>query len=135
MADISITAANVVPDSGYQYVSGVAGETLTAGQLCYLKSSDNKYWKADANLSAEGATVKGINLAGAAAGQPVRLMTAGTLTIGGTVVAGGVYVASATAGGLAPVADLASGWYTTIVCVAISATKVRLCIIVSGVTN
>lgn len=32
-ADITITAANVVPDDGYQYQDVVAGESITAGQV------------------------------------------------------------------------------------------------------
>lgn len=53
-------------------------------------------------------------------------MTAGTLTIGGTVVVGTVYVVSATAGGIAPSADLATGWYTTILGVATTAAKLSM---------
>ncbi len=133
MSDLSITAVNVVPDVGYQYSDGVAGETVTAGQSGYFKTSDSLMYKADANGTGDARVVRGIFLNGAAAGQPVKLITGGTLTIGATVASGAVYVSSATAGGIAPVADLATGWYTSIVCIGISTTKVRMTIVNSGV--
>ena len=134
MADITVTAANVVPDSGYQYVDGTAGETITAGQALYLKSSDSKYYKADCNdATAENRTLAGIALHGGSAGQPLRVMTAGTVTIGATVAVGTIYVLSATAGGIAPSTDLVSGWYTTIIGIATTTGKIKLSILNSSV--
>lgn len=77
---------------------------------------------ADANSSSLTATVIGIALTGASTGQPVVYQTSGRLTIGGTITSGGVYVASATAGGVAPVADLASGWRTSTIGIGVSTT-------------
>ena len=37
MTDLAITAANVVKGSGATYDTGVAGATITAGQLVYKR--------------------------------------------------------------------------------------------------
>lgn len=108
MADVSITAANVLAGSNTTS-DVVAGETVTAGQVVYQKlSTDSRYYKAQADGTAEEATVAGFALNGAAAGQPLRIQTAGPITIGGTVAVGTPYVVSATAGAICPFADLVS---------------------------
>jgi hypothetical protein len=50
MADISITAASVAASSAASKVTGVAGATITAGQVVYLDTTTNTYKLADANL-------------------------------------------------------------------------------------
>lgn len=112
MADVSITAANVVHDINAAYGSGVAGVTITAGQVVYLDAGTNTIKLADANASSATADAVGIALHGALSGQPIKYQTGGDITVGGTVTVGGAYVVSATPGGIAPVADLTSGWYT-----------------------
>ena len=47
MAAISITAANVVKGTGAQIETGIAAETITAGELVYKKASDSKFYLAD----------------------------------------------------------------------------------------
>lgn len=115
MADLTITAANVVKGSGAIVdTSRVAGETITAGQAVYLKSSDSKWYKAQSDGTSAEAEASGVALNGASAGQPVAVQTAGTITIGATVAVGAVYVVSNTAGGIAPLADLSSTNYLTV---------------------
>ena len=126
MADLTITAASVVPSDGYVATTGVAGETITRGQTLYLKAADTRYWKADANASSATAAVAGISLSDAAAGQACLVMTGGSITIGATITAGLIYVNSATAGGIAPSADLVTGWRTSILGVATSTTVLAL---------
>ena len=109
MADITITAANVVKTSA-DTITGTAGETITAGMAVYLKASDGRYWKAQADGTAAEATVVGVALHAALAGQPLTIATSGTINIGATTAKVFYYV-SATAGGIAPVADLTSGQY------------------------
>jgi hypothetical protein len=109
MADITITAANVVPASGATIPVGTAGETITAGKALYLKASDSRLWLAQCDGTAAEAAVVGIALSGASAGQPLPYVTAGTMNIGGTTSKADVYCLSATAGGIAPQADLTSG--------------------------
>ena len=38
--------------------SGTAGETLVFGNICYLKASDSKWWKAKADVAATSGPVK-----------------------------------------------------------------------------
>lgn len=109
MADLTLTAANVLRTAA-DTTTGIAGETITAGQAVYLKSSDSRYWKAQCDGTAAEADVKGIALHAALAGQPLTIATAGTMNIGGTTAKVAYYL-SATAGGVAPVADLVSGNY------------------------
>lgn len=131
MADLTITAASVSLSSGTS-VEGTAGETITAGQSVYRDASDsNKIKKADANASSATATVYGIALNGASNTQPIKVATSGTIIIGATTVKGELYVCSATAGGIAPEADLASGHYVSFLGIATDTTgTIKL-----GITN
>lgn len=134
MADVSVTAANVAVVSGSTLFSdGFLGATVTAGQTVYLDSVTGTYKLGDANASSATAAVVGIALNGGVSGQPVKVATAGTLTAGFTVTPGAVYVQSATAGGIAPVADLASGHYPVIVGIGTSATVIKLSFFAGGV--
>lgn len=114
MTDLSITAANVKASTGATRSSAPAGETITAGQSLYV-GSDSKVYKSDANGTALTAAIVGIALNGAALDQPVFYQTGGAITIGATVVVGGIYVASGTAGGIAPFADLGTNDYVSII--------------------
>lgn len=134
MADVSITATSVVTVSG-DCDFGVAGASITAGQWVYLDSATTTLKLADCDLSAAGATAVGVALNGGATGQPIRYQKNGTITIGGTLVAGKVYVLSATAGGLAPVADLTTNWRTTLLGVATTTAILQINILVTGVAN
>jgi hypothetical protein len=128
MADIVLTAANIIPGTGAIFATGIAGATITQGQPVYLDTSTGTIKLADANLSQAAATVAGIAINSALANQQVSYQTAGTLAFGAILTAGKVYVNSATGGAIAPVADLASGWYTTILGVASSTSNLVLSI-------
>lgn len=136
MADLTITAASVVPGSNAvinrQYM---AGASVTAGQPVYLDAATNTWKLADANGSAATAEALGVALHAASSGQPLAVQTAGDITIGATVAVGTIYVLSATAGGIAPSADGATGWYTTILGVATTAAIIRLAPNISGVAK
>lgn len=134
MADVSVTAANVAPLSDTQYGEGIAGATITAGQSVYVDASDsNKVKLADANASSAAADTRGLAMHGALAGQPIKYASGGTVQPGFTVTVGSVYVQSATAGGIAPVADLASGHYTKIIGVGQTASILKLILQGAGV--
>src|SRR3990167_8170892 len=61
-------------------VPGVAGETLTAGNLIYLKAADGRWWLCDADTAA---TVENVNLGLAqGAGTAGNAITSGVLTQG-----------------------------------------------------
>ena len=124
MADLVITAANVVSGSGAAVVHGTAGATITAGQVVYLDSttSPGTYKLADCDsATAAVRSPAGIALNAAASGQPVSVHQSGPITIGATVTGGVAYYLSGNAGGICPVTDVASGDYVTIVGLATSA--------------
>lgn len=111
MADLSITAANVVPGSNANTVQGTAGETITAGQPVYKSSTTNKWMKADNNAAsaeARGSDTSnfGIALTGSSLNQPIVVQKSGDITIGATLTAGTAYYLSDTAGGIVPLADI-----------------------------
>lgn len=113
-----MTATSVVKGSGAIVDNTrVAGETVTAGQAVYIKSTDNKWWLAQNDGTAEESGTGGVGVAlnGGAANQTIAVQTAGQVTIGATVVATTVYIVSSTFGGIAPVADIASTQRLTII--------------------
>lgn len=135
MADLTLTASSVAPganaviDRRYN-----AGATITAGQVVYLDAS-NTWQLADANLSQAAAAASGIALHGASAGQPLAVQTGGSITLGSVLTVGVVYTLSATAGAIAPVSDGTTGWYVTVLGIAISASVLAMQVQVSGVAK
>ena len=133
MADLAVVANSVAGATGAVYKPAqpplIAGEALTAGQVVYQKTSDNKIYKAKANTSTAPISPAtwppetvpvGIAMNGAAIGQPVFLLTGGGVVLGVAVVPGMIYcLSAANAGGIAPFADLAAAQtppqYVTIV--------------------
>lgn len=122
MSDITITPSGVVKGTGAAITDGTAGGTITAGDAVYFDTSANEWLRAqaDGSLPEAGESGIGIALHAASENQPIKVQTAGLITIGGTVVVGQAYVVSATAGGIAPLADLVStnkvtplGWGVT----------------------
>lgn len=133
MADVSVTATAVVPASDTQYADGILGAAVTAGQSVYYDSATGTYKLADANASSTTAATAGIAMNGGAIGQPVKVAIGGSINPGFTVTPGAVYVQSATAGGIAPVADLASGHYPVIIGIGTTASNLKLSMFRGGV--
>ena len=133
MADITITAANVKAASGGVFADGTAGASITQGQPIYFDSTTNTLKLSDANGTG-AKTCIGVALNAAESGQPIRYQKSGPITIGGTLVAGTVYAVSATAGGIAPLADITTGDDVIILGVAKSTSVLQLDIQVPGVT-
>lgn len=134
-ADVTITAANVVPSSAAQKTSGVAGATIAAGQLVYRDASDsNKFKLTDADSATAAArVVYGIAINSASAGQPLNVCTSDTALAIGThsQAVGTIIIMSDTAGGLMPAADVETGDYVTVVAIAKSATTIAFGILES----
>lgn len=117
MADLTITATQVLPSTGARFADGTAGAAITAGQACYNSTSDTML-PADADAGTPAAAnVRGIALNGAAIGQPVRLQTEGIIILGAAAapVKGTIYVLSGGAGGICPAADLAAADRVTVI--------------------
>lgn len=132
MADLTITVGDVKKTDSTSIAEGIAGATVTAGQPVYKDSTaSNKLKPADADVLASAAAV-GIALHGASADQPLKYAISGNLTLSAVMTAGAVYVVSANAGGIAPVADLGSGDYVTLLGIATSTTNLKLSISVSA---
>lgn len=129
MADVTVTAAEVLPTSTTEYATGEAGETITAGEPLYKKSGDgNALWKCDADTSAESDCV-GVSMCGGANGQQIVYAVAGTIDPGFTAVVGEAYAVSATVGRIAPVSDITtSGDFITFLGIATSASALKLSI-------
>jgi hypothetical protein len=134
MADVSITAANVVAVSGAQTTQGFALATITAGQVVYRDATTQNFGLADNNGATATLTPVGIALNGAAANQPLSVLTHGSITIGGTLTAGVAYYLSDTPGGICPVADIGSGETATLIGIATSTAILKVDINPSGVT-
>jgi len=133
MADLSITAANVVASAGATVVNGTSGATITAGQTVYLTAGQYQLAKANA---AGTATLAGIALNGASANQPLQVLVSGSVTIGATVTAGQTYVLSAAvAGNIAPITDLSTGNYVSLLGVATSTTVIQVVLNNSATTH
>lgn len=138
MANLTITAASVAAGTGATVVGYTAGGTLTQGMPVYISTS-NTAIAARAN-SADTDYAIGITLNAASSGQPVDILTYGLITIGATVVQGGVYsLAYATGAGLiCPFADILAQTggvaYSTVLGVAVSTTQLFINVNVAGVT-
>jgi hypothetical protein len=132
MADLSITAANVVPATDATIENGTSGGTITAGMPVYIDDADDgKIKPTDADALASAVAI-GLAVNGASAGQPVDYVTAGDVTIGATVVLGIPYYVTPNAGGLGVWAEVLPADYATIVCMAVSTTVVNVKPIVSN---
>ena len=106
-----------------------AGEALTFGELCYMKS-DGKMWKADADAAA---TMPGVALAGASIDEDATgvFILSGSFvrndvwnwTVGGLVYAGSGATSTHTAGAMAQAAPNGSGDQVQVVGVATHADR------------
>lgn len=119
MADLTITAANLVAGTGATIKTGVAGEAIAAGDAVYIDLTDNgNLKKCQHDGTAIEADAVGIALAAAADDATVSYITEGDLCFGTLLTIGTVYVVSATFGLIAVAADAGSSDYLTILGVA-----------------
>lgn len=134
MADLTITAANVVSGSGAATQQGVFGATVTAGQVVY--SDANGLWQLADNdsVTATARHAVGIALNGGAINQPAVVQTAGPITIGATLTAGTDYYLSANPGGICPRTDLVTGKTVCLLGLAASTTVLNIGIEFPNVT-
>lgn len=135
MADLTITAASVLKGSDAVVEHGTFGATVTQGQPVYLDSADGKYKLADCDSATAAAkSPRGIALNAGSNGQPGSIIRSGDLTMGATLTAGTAYYLSPNAGGICPLADVASGDDVVLLGIAESASVLHLDIQIPGVT-
>jgi hypothetical protein len=139
MADITVTAANVAKGANAVVGQEILGATVTAGQTVYLDTATGTMKLVDANsataLARAPGSRGGIALNGGGSGQPVQVQRGGDITMGATLVVGMVYMASATAGGVCPHADLTTGDYPTILGIARTAAILEMTIVSTNVAK
>lgn len=135
MADLTITAASVVKGDGAKVLRGVLGGTVTAGQAVYRDTSTKKFVAADNDAAAASGlddTDVGIALNGGGANQPVEVQYLGEINLGATLTVGEIYAISSTAGGICPVADLATGDYPVVLGIARTASLLVMGVVAGG---
>jgi hypothetical protein len=134
MADLTVTASNVVAQTGATKVTGVALVAVTAGEIVYRDPTTKKFGLVDADHATEAnRTVFGLALNDAAANQSLVVQTAGSVSFGAILEVGKVYVASDDPGGIMPVDDVADGDYVTVIGVAETTSILILGFVESGV--
>jgi len=103
-----------------QVIAGTAGETLAAGTIVYLKESDQRWWKTDADAFLTCANViLGVAQGAATAGNGVNILVSGLEKNLSGLTAGAKYYISGTAGALSTTV----GAVPRLVGVAISTTR------------
>lgn len=131
MADLSITAANVQHQDGSSLGRGIAAAVITAGDVLYGPDS-GLLLSFNSGTAAQAASV-GIAANDAAVGQPISYVKTGKVDLGATLSIGKVYCAGAAAGGIAPVDDVLTGDFVTILGVASTTALLIMGLNVSGV--
>lgn len=134
MADLTLTAASVLPGTGATIKQVTSGATVAAGKTVVRDPATNKWVLSDSNhATAALRALDGIALNGASDGQPMTVLTDGPITLGAVLTAGVAYYQSDTAGGICPVADVGSGETATLIGIATSTSSLTVSIQESGV--
>lgn len=110
MADIAksgtVSLATLTPPPNARISGMIAGETLAAGDACYIKTSDNKLYRSTGAAANAAAVVDGFVLSSAVAGDAVTLFFNVVLAYGSGLTPGSfAYLSGATAGALADAAS------------------------------
>lgn len=133
MADLTQVTANVKLKSTARVTVQTGGEALVEGEPIYL-STDNKWYKCDANDTAAKAVCGGMVLTPCAIDGPFVIAYPGCdIDIGATLAVGETYVVSVNVGKIAPIGDLISTSWVTTLGVATTTSTLRFNPIVSGV--
>ena len=136
MADITQTAANVgMSGAGGSLKNRRGGEALTQGQPYYLSTSDGKAYRCDSDAAAS-AVAAGIVLTPCATdGYFVGAENGSIVDLGATLTVGETFCVSTNVGAVAPIGDLTTGDFVTILGSASAADTLTLNIYVSGVAK
>ena len=129
MADVSVTAANVgmtTTAPGKRTV--IYGDTVTEGEVLYLKAADGKYYRA-INTGEATAQAVGIALTPGVDGDRGEIAISGNINCGATVAVGVPYYLSATLGGYRVYTELAPGDHTTLIGWGVTTEELRIAIV------
>lgn len=136
MADLSVTAGNVVPGSNAVTEQGTAGEAIAAGKQVYKATATKKWMLADSNsATVEARRPTATALTGSALNQPIVVQKSGDITLGATLTANTPYFASDTPGGVCPIADVGAGEYLTQIGIARTTAILQLNYSTTGIAN
>ncbi len=126
MTAISITAANVRPDSTGTLVDGLSSEAVTIGKAV-VQLTTGLWALADSNLGAHLTLTRfGVAMSSTSgANQNLKIQTAGRPTLSGMTIGAPLFVGS-TPGDLVPFGDLASGMLSVCVGVPTSSTVLNM---------
>ncbi len=114
--------ASVLPPQNCQIAGLLAGEALTAGDACYIKS-DGKVWLATGTAANAAAKVDGWAAEACAAGEAVTIFYDVTFRYGSGLTPGARYYLSGTAGAIDTAATTGG---TAPVAFAVDATRIRV---------
>lgn len=88
-----------------QTITATGGETIASGNICYFKEADQRWWKADADLTATIDNVQlGVAQGAVTAGNTFVVLISGLSTNFTGLTAGAKYYLSNTAGGVSTTA-------------------------------
>lgn len=126
MASITLPATVTIDPQGGALIFGQAGEAIAQGQLVYQDATTKKIYLAKSNVLATKGCI-GVARNSASINAPVEVAPGGLLS-GATGLTKGLYyvLSAATAGAIAPTADLAATNYNVLFGLAVSATQIQL---------
>jgi hypothetical protein len=117
----NVSLATVQPGAEHTITGLVAGETIAAGDACYIKAADGRIWRSTGAAANAAAVVDGFAATNCTVGQGLTLYHGVNLNYGTALTPGTPYYLSATAGALA---DAASTGGTVVIARAVDATRV-----------
>ena len=135
MPNLTITAANVIPQSNTSIEHGKSLEAITIGAVVYL-ADDGRLGLADNNSATPAIKrPRGIALnTVAAANQPVSIARGGDLAFGAILIVGTDYYLSDAPGGICPRADVTTGESVALLGLAKTTSLLTIDIQIPGVT-
>ncbi len=138
MSALAVTANNCIVTGTYGKTLCQAGETVTAGMVLYQKSTDSKFYKAQADGTAEesgyGVTMA-IALGNCVANQFIGGLTSGTITSGATHTKAYTVYLHSTAGSFTETeADITTTMYKTYIGVATTTAIMSVNFNATGIT-
>lgn len=136
MADLAITASNVIPGAGAVFEHGIANAAASAGDLAYYDPVAQQYGPHDANAAGVIHALRGMFVTSPlAAGSRCSVQVGGRVAVGAVLTTGMPFIGSANPGKVAPVADLASGWFCNLIGIAFDASNLDISVVNANVAK